>query len=171
MELLVKHLYEYGHRRIGVINGDESTIHGRMRSQGVMNAFEKYRLELPPELHLSGSFSYSSGYEAVSHFFSLEEPPTAILSVNNNITAGVLRACRDQNIDVPKQVSVVGFGDLEYSWNLIVPSVTVVTQSPLLLGRKAATLLLNRLTLTEVQPRTHLFFTPELIVRDSSAPI
>jgi LacI family transcriptional regulator len=168
MELLIDHLYQFGHRRIAYVGGDESQIHGRMRYQGVMNAFEKHRLKLLPELHRQGKFTYESGYEAVQYLFGLDEPPTAILSANNNITAGILRASRDLGIRIPQDLSVVGFGDLEYSWNLIVPSVTVVSQSPLMIGRRAAELILQRLTSTEDLPRTHIYLTPELLVRDSS---
>lgn len=168
MDLLVEHLYQLGHRRIGVVNGDQNTIHGKLRYQGVLNAFEKYRLGFAPELHVEGSFSYENGYHAVKYFFALDEPPTAILSANNNMTAGILRACRDLNIHIPKDVSVVGYGDLEYTWNLITPSVTVVTQSPLTVGRSAAELVLKRLTAIDEVPRTHLFITPELVVRESS---
>jgi LacI family transcriptional regulator len=171
MELLVEHLYDLGHRRIGFVGGDPDTIHGKMRYQGVVNAFEKHRLTLAPELHLEGSFTYEKGYEAVKYFFALDQPPSAILSANNNITAGILRACRDLDIRIPQDVSVVGFGDLEYSWNLITPSVTVVSQSPLMIGSKAAELVLKRLTSTENLSRTHLFLTPELLVRESSAAV
>jgi LacI family transcriptional regulator len=171
MELLVEHLDKLGHRRIGVVNGDQNTIHGRMRHQGILNAFEKYHLNLTPELQVEGSFSYENGYQAVKYFFNLDRPPTAILSANNNITAGILRACRDMSIHIPKDISVVGFGDLEYNWNLITPLVTVVTQSPLKLGRKAAKIILQRLMTVEDVPRTHLFITPELVIRESSIAI
>ena len=170
MELLVKYIFELGHRDIGVVHGNLNTIHGRLRHQGVINGLELYELNTPPEHQVVGDFKYEGGYNAVQHFFSLERPPTAIICANNNMTAGVLRACRDLNILIPQDVSVVSYGDLDYTWNLITPSVTVVTQSPLEIGRKSAELVLQRLSDKNIPGLSHLFLTPELIVRESSGP-
>jgi LacI family transcriptional regulator len=169
-ELLVNHLCELGHQRIGVIHGDLNTIHGRLRHEGVLKALGLHGIPVAPELHTEGGFSFDGGYSAVKRFFGLDHPPTALLSANNNMTAGVLRACRDLNIHVPNDVSVVSFGDLEYAWNLITPSITVVTQSPLAIGRKAAELILNRLNGESEHGVSHVFMAPQLIARESSGP-
>jgi len=171
MELLVGHLHELGHRKIGVVHGDLNTVHGVIRLEGILKAFEQYNMMLPPEMQFTGNFTFEGGMRAVDHFFSQPEPPTAILSANNNMAAGILKACRNKSIRIPQDVSVVTFGELEYNWNLITPSVTYVSQSPLTIGRKAADLVLGRLNNAGQEEVSHVFFTPELIVGESSGYI
>ncbi|TBL72406.1 LacI family DNA-binding transcriptional regulator [Paenibacillus thalictri] len=168
MELLVGHLYELGHRRIGVVYGDLNTVHGKSRYEGVLKACDHFGIDLPQELQYAGQFTYEGGIGATRYFFGMKEPPTALLSANNNMTAGIIRGCRDSGIGIPKDVSVVSFGELEYNWNLITPSVTYVSQSPLMIGHKAAELVLNRLS-NKLREVSHILFTPQLKVGDSSA--
>ncbi|KIL40435.1 transcriptional regulator [Gordoniibacillus kamchatkensis] len=168
MELLVRHLHELGHRRIGVVHGDPNTVHGQIRHEGVVKAFSDYGIALPPELQYTGLFTYEGGISAAHYFLDLKDPPTALLSANNNMTAGILKACRNRNVRIPFDISVVSFGELEYNWNLITPSVTSVSQSPLTIGRKAAELVLKRLNQEADEGVSHILYTPELKVRESS---
>ncbi|GIP31406.1 LacI family DNA-binding transcriptional regulator [Paenibacillus sp. J2TS4] len=169
MELLVQHLVELGHRRIGVVHGDLNTIHGKIRHDSVQKALERFQLPMVPELQYTGGFSYSGGASALEHFIALDDPPTALLSANNNMTAGIMKACRHRDIHIPDDMTLVSFGELEYNWNLITPSVTHVSQSPLIIGQKAAELLLNRLQNEGKEEVSHVFYTPELIIAESSA--
>ncbi|WP_010274326.1 LacI family DNA-binding transcriptional regulator [Paenibacillus senegalensis] len=168
MELLTRHLVELGHRRIGVVHGDVSTVHGKIRYDGIVDAFSLYGLALPEEAQYYGNFLFSGGYEAVDYFLNQKEPPTAILSVNNNMTAGIVMACRDRGIRIPQELTLVTYGQLEYQWNLIRPSVTYVSQSPATIGQKAAELILLRLTNRSYSEVSHLFIQPELFVKESS---
>jgi LacI family transcriptional regulator len=168
MALLAGHLHKLGHSRVGVVHGDLNTVHGLVRYEGVVKAFEQYAMELPPELLFDGNFTHDGGVRAMDHFLTLSEPPTAVLSANNNMAAGILQACRERSIRIPQDISVVTFGELEYNWNLIRPSVTHVSQSPLMIGRKAAELVLGRLNNDNKAEVSHVFFTPELIVGESS---
>jgi LacI family transcriptional regulator len=168
MELLIKHLYDYGHRRIGVIHGDLSSIHGQLRYEGVMQALARFGLDVSSNLHIMGNFTFEGGVRGAVELLGMESPPTAILAANNNMTAGVLRACRDNQIRIPQDVSVVSFGKLEYSWDLITPTLTHVSQSPLGIGRKAAELLLRRLSGQSEEQVSHIFLTPELVLGESS---
>lgn len=170
MELLVRHLAECGHRRVGVVHGNLDSIHGRWRYDGAMRAFVRYGLDAGDDLQFVGNFTFDGGVQAVSALLAGVSPPTALIAANNNMAAGILRGCRDRNIRIPQDVSVASFGPLEYAWNLIAPTVTHVTQSPLAIGRKAAELLLNRLervSAAQTSP-THLFLPPELIVGEST---
>ncbi len=157
MELLTRHLVELGHWRIGVVHGDIHTVHGKIRHDGIISAFSAYGIPLSEENQFYGNFQYIGGYEAVAYFFSQDEPPTAILSVNNNMTAGIVMACREKGIRIPEDLTLVTFGQLEYQWNLITPSVTYVSQSPLTIGRKAAEIILRRLNDRDQNEVSHVF--------------
>ncbi|TDF97073.1 LacI family DNA-binding transcriptional regulator [Paenibacillus piri] len=171
MELLVGHLHQLGHRRIGVVHGDLNTVHGSIRYEGIIKAFEQYGLTLSSGLRFDGNFTFDGGIRAIHHFFAQAERPTAVLSANNNMTAGILTACRSKGIRVPQDVSIVTFGELEYNWNLIKPSMTYVSQSPLMIGHKAAELVLQRLNNIYQEEVSHIFFTPELIIGESSSVV
>ncbi|MGG1600177.1 LacI family DNA-binding transcriptional regulator [Paenibacillus naphthalenovorans] len=171
MELLTRHLVELGHWRIGVVHGDIHTVHGKIRHDGIISAFSAYGIPLSEENQFYGNFQYNGGYEAVAYFFSQDEPPTAILSVNNNMTAGIVMACREKGIRIPEDLTLVTFGQLEYQWNLIIPSVTYVSQSPLTIGRKAAEIILRRLNDRDQNEVSHVFIKPELFVRESSGAV
>ncbi|MCF8565572.1 LacI family transcriptional regulator [Alicyclobacillus tolerans] len=171
MEMLVACLKDLGHHRIGIVHGNRDTIHGQLRYEGVVKALQIHGIPFVPELQVDGGFTYEGGYAAVQEFLNRGPLPTAFVSANNNMTAGILRACRDLGIKIPDDVSLVSFGDLEYSWNLITPSVTAVTQSPVMIGKKAAELILRRLTGQAEQDVSHIFMTPRLIVRESTAAV
>lgn len=171
MELLTRHLVELGHRRIGIVHGDITTVHGKIRHDGVVDAFSLYDLPLSAEAQYFGNFQFNGGYKAVDYFLNQKEPPTAILSVNNNMTAGILMACRDKGIRIPHDLTLVTFGQLEYQWNLITPSVTYVSQSPSIIGQKAAGLILKRLMNRDHSEVSHLFINPELFVKESSGSL
>lgn len=167
MELLVRHLAGLGHRRIAAVHGDPGSLHGALRRDGMAKAMAGCGLELPPERQFAGGFTFEGGRQAVDAFFRLSEPPTAVVSANNNMTAGLLRACRDRGLRIPRDLSIVSFGGLEYTWNLITPSVTYVSQAPLTIGRKAAELVLRRLRKEAAEP-ARILLTPELIAGESS---
>lgn len=171
MEMLVKHLKDLGHTRIGVVHGDLDTVHGKIRHDAVVNAFDSFGIEYAEHYQYYGNFQYQGGYSAVEHFFSMAEPPTAILSVNNTMTAGILMACREKGIRIPQDVTLVTFGQLEYQWNLITPSLTYVSQSPALIGANAAEMIIRRLKNPDQTEVSHVFITPELVIGESSSSI
>ncbi|WP_135553581.1 LacI family DNA-binding transcriptional regulator [Paenibacillus cymbidii] len=168
MELLVGHLAERGHRRIGIVHGDLNSIHGQLRCDGIAKAMAQRGLDLPPEREYLGRFAFDGGREAVEAFSRLAERPTAIISANNNMTAGILSASRDKGIRIPEDWAVVSFGELEYNWNLITPTVTAVSQAPLAIGRKAAELVLARLLNGRSDDIAHVLLTPSLRSGESS---
>lgn len=170
MELLVRHLFEAGHRRIGIVHGSRETVHGQLRYEAAMQALARWKLDRDPELQFDGGFTFEGGMRAVDALLGLNMAPTALLAANNNMTAGILRACRDRGIRIPQDVSVVSFGGLEYGWNLVVPTVTHVNQSPFEIGNRAAELLLARLNGTAPALPTRLLLEPALVPGESSGP-
>lgn len=171
MELLVGHLKELGHTRIGVVHGNLDTVHGKIRRDSVMASFAAMGLSLPEDCQFAGNFTFQGGYRAVERFLSLDEPPTAILSANNTMTAGIFKACRDKGVRIPQDLTLVTFGQLEYQWNLISPSVTYVSQSPGQIGTKAAERIIRRLKNPGQDDVSHIFITPQLVVGESSGKL
>jgi LacI family transcriptional regulator len=97
---------------------------------------------------------------------SLANPPDAIFVANNRMLVGALRACREAAVDIPNQVSLVGFDDLPWA-DLTTPSITTLRQPTYEIGSAAARLLIERLQ-GDRSPGREIVFQPELVVRESS---
>ncbi|MEP7286435.1 MAG: LacI family DNA-binding transcriptional regulator [Chloroflexota bacterium] len=108
--------------------------------------------------------AFATGLE----IFSNERVPTAAFAVTDRIAIGLLRAAYESNISVPKQISIVGFDNIDFS-EFVIPPLTTISQSPSQMGYAAADLLINMIE-QELDSRTveDLMLTPELIIRQSA---
>ena len=162
----VEHLLRLGHRRVALVDGPASLSTTRERKAGYEQALRDAGLPVSHELIVYADFSHQAGgYEAVSKLFSASKKPSAILVVSNNMALGVLQALHERDIDVPRDMAVVGFGDTP-SAALLRPPLTVVAQPGREIGATGARLLLERLQ-DPVRPRRSIVLDTQLIVRES----
>ena len=103
-------LIRLGHTRIAHI-GSEYDYTGEQRLNGYLDAFRKYGLPIRRKLIKMRYPSREWGYHAARELFELKRPPTAIFCANDTIAAGVVNFCADRGIDIPEELSVVGFGN------------------------------------------------------------
>ena len=115
----VKYLIEQGHRRIGFING---VIEGNIKFNqandrliGLHRAFGEAGLLFEPELMLTSEWNRSGGKQAALQLLSQKKRPTAIFAASDMQAIGVLEAAKDLCINVPGELSVIGFDGLEVS--------------------------------------------------------
>ncbi|MCL2783391.1 MAG: LacI family transcriptional regulator [Propionibacteriaceae bacterium] len=151
-----------GHTHIAHICGPAGDLHSEIRANA-------WRTFLPGERDnttwcVRGDWSASSGYNAAMTFLASGDPPTAIFAGNDRMAFGVLRAMHDCGFDVPRDVSVVGFDDIEGS-DCSIPPLTTVRQNHAALGVAAMQLLLEAI---DDQPPRRLKIPPQLIVRAST---
>jgi LacI family transcriptional regulator len=162
----MEHLFRLGHRRIGFIDGPVSLSTTRERKAGYEQALREAGLPVSQELIVSSDFPHhAGGYEAVTKLLKLAKRPTAILVLTNNMGLGALQALQERGIDVPTEMAVVGFGDME-SAALLRSPLTVVAQPAREIGTTSARLLLECLQDPNRQRRSIVLDT-ELIVRES----
>lgn len=165
----VEHLLALGHRRIGFIvsNLEHETIQGRWA--GVKDAMLCAGIKIDPDLvYTEGDELPATGYEGAEFILEHKNPPTAIFAFNDMMALGVLRYAQQHKIDVPKDLSVVGFDDMLLA-SYSTPSLTTILQPKYELGQKAARLLLRRLRGDESQ-FVRMTLPTKLIVRESTAP-
>ncbi|GAB1823620.1 LacI family DNA-binding transcriptional regulator [Herbidospora sp. RD11066] len=169
-KLAVDHLVGLGHTRIAAISGPSDTTPGRRRREGFLEALTAKGVGIAPAHDLIGDFRESSGYQLTLSLLSLPEPPTAIFTANNLMTLGALKALHDMRVDVPGQVSLIGFDDLD-TGPLLRPPLTVVDRPMVEQGVLAMRLLLRRLDPQYVDdiPRRIVLDT-KLVHRASTAP-
>jgi DNA-binding LacI/PurR family transcriptional regulator len=173
--LATQHLLELGHKRIGIILTGKSTIELNqefsLRLQGYKLALSQHQIPFDPELIcvLEGKYEAEEmGYKGCNQLLSKPNPPTAIFSTSDYKAMGVYKAARERGLEIPKDLSIIGYDDVTLS-QYVSPPLTTVNQNSKKLGQRAAELLLyeyNDLSSTNILKDE---IVPSLIVRGSTA--
>lgn len=95
---------------------------------------------------------------------------SAICCGNDLIAIGAIQALRERNINVPKDISVIGFDDIQTA-KLIDPSLTTIRQPAYEMGEKACEMLINYLNNKTEEENKEVVFKPQLIIRNSTSEI
>lgn len=112
MKQAVAYLHGLGHTRIGVINGDMKRLSGPTKYEGFKKAMSMCNLPINPEWVMSGDFHERSGYEAIHMLLrKTKDLPSAIIAANDSVAFGAIRALKEHGLDVPKDMSIIGFDD------------------------------------------------------------
>ena len=165
--LATDHLLSLGHKRIAHLQGDANLLSSKERSDTFCQALHAAHVPLPPEYLVPGSYERASGYENTRKLMALLSRPTAIFAGNDNAAIGALEAARDAGVQVPSELSIVGFDDIALP-SLISPALTTIRQPLSEIGAQATRLLIALLSGDDIPPTT--LYRPELIVRGSTAP-
>lgn len=163
------HLLELGHVRIGCITGPSTITPSGERLHGYLRALQDRSLEIDEKLIVVGDFRSESGREGLVKLMSLAEPPTAIFACNDIMAIGALAGARDMEIDVPAQLSLVGFDDIALA-SLVIPHLTTISQPKHDLGETGARLLLERIKKSS-RKTSKVILDSVLVVRESSAAL
>lgn len=141
---LVTHLAELGHERIGFVRGRAGFSTTADRLAGYRLGLQRAGLRYDHRLVRTGKSHAEPAYAATTQLLRPPDRPTALVSGNNDMTIGVLRALRDGSWRVPRDVAVVGYDDLAHG-DLIHPGLTAIAQPVEELGRTAVELLIDRI--------------------------
>ncbi|MEU0700651.1 LacI family DNA-binding transcriptional regulator [Streptomyces bacillaris] len=162
-----RHLIECGHRRIGIVTGPEDMLCSLARLDGFRSAMAMAGIEVDPELVLFGDFHVEGGYDRAARMLDLPERPTAIFAGSDLQALGVLEAARVRGIQVPDDLSVVGYDDVPIArWAS--PALTTVHQPLRQMAEEAAQMLMRLRAQEPVSTRLEL--ATSLVVRKSTAP-
>ena len=163
----VRHLHELGHRRIGLAIGPR-------RYTPVIRKVASFETSMrsvvgvddPASLIATTDFSVDGGDAAARML--IDRGCTAIICGSDMMALGAIRALRAQGLDVPHDVSVVGF-DNSPMLDFTDPPLTSVHQPVEAMGAVATTALIDEIG-GRLAPRAEVIFRPELIVRESTGP-
>ncbi len=163
-----RHLIGLGHRRIAVISGQAGVLCSRARVDGFRGAHDEAGMPADPSLIRYGDFSVAGGYRHGKELLTRPDRPTAIFAGSDMQALGVLRAARELGLEVPRDLSVVGYDDLPLAgW--IGPALTTVDQQLRTMAGTATSMLLA-LARGENPPLRRIELATELVVRESTAP-
>ncbi|MFD4529387.1 LacI family DNA-binding transcriptional regulator [Streptomyces sp. NPDC058470] len=156
-----RHLDSLGHERIGLVLGPGD----HMPSGRKLAAARVLAPELPDENIARAMFSLEGGQAAATRL--LDRGVTGIICASDPLALGAVRAARRRGLNVPGEVSVVGYDDSAFM-NCTEPPLTTVRQPIEAMGRAAVELLNAQIGGSSVTPE-ELLFEPELVVRGSTA--
>jgi LacI family transcriptional regulator len=133
---MTAYLIELGHRRIGFITGDDTASVSADRRDGYLAALAAAGVVPDVTIIAAGSFTYRSGRDAADGLLALAAPPTAIFASNDDMAAGAIAAAHRHGLDVPRDVSIVGFDDTPIG-AAIWPALTTINQPIAAMSRVA----------------------------------
>jgi LacI family transcriptional regulator len=112
MKQAVAYLAGLGHNRIGVINGDMKRLSGQTKYEGFKKAMRMCNLHVNPDWVLPGDFNERSGYDTIHTLLrNTNDLPTAMIAANDSVAFGAIRALKEHGLQVPEDMSVIGFDD------------------------------------------------------------
>lgn len=165
----VSYLISLGHTKIATIAGPQDTTTGVERLRGYRNALDDAGIPIIAERVVRGNFRQDSGYDLVRQLLQLRIRPTAIFVANNLMTLGAMLALTEARVEIPRDMSIVGFDEVDWA-QLSRPPLTVVTQPAYEVGADSAELLLRRIREGNDRKAQTLLLRPKLVIRDSTAP-
>ncbi len=167
--LATAHLLGLGHRRIGIIVGIPGLATSDDRYEGYLRAHRDAGVTPDPALVLAGQFDQAAAHDAAMRLLGLPQPPTAMVSISNMMTMGLLFALRERGLNVPKDLSFVGIDDLEFS-GILKPRPTVVLTPIVDMARRSIELVLQQIAGHGAPHNRWEVWQPKLVERESTAP-
>lgn len=181
VEQALTHLYERRHRRIAIIRGPGAIPDSQVRWDSIQQVAAEMGLRLDPNLVIrieAAGWSIEPGhhpmapeigYKPMQALLEKTRDFTAVFCFNDIAAIGAIRALKDAGLNVPGDVSVVGFDDIQ-SAAYATPSLTTVRQPLAEMGRRGAQVLLDRIADREKSYPAEIVMEPTLVVRESTAP-
>ncbi len=151
----VGHLHALGHRRVAYIGMASQPGQPEERYEGFLGAAQRFALTLPAAYHAGGAafatgLSEDDAYAITTHLLAAPEPPSAVIAFNGTCTSGAFRAVRDAGLELPTDLSLVGFDNCAWT-GLVSPAVSVIEQPTEAMAGAAVEILLGSMGNREAQ--------------------
>lgn len=161
----VEYLVRMGHRRIAYLSTDlKGNISNEEKKQGYIEGLEENKIR--QRMILSCGYALEGGYEIAGEILKLRKRPTAILASSDLIAVGLIRKFSESGVDVPGDISVVGFGNYDVSSYVSVP-LTTVSLPIKQMGERLADFTISRVNGSGPFGRERIVLPVELIIRGS----
>lgn len=164
--IATKHLVSLGHKRIGCLTGPLKSKSANERYQGYLDALKESNLMDTSNLYFEGDYKIKSGIASLPYFLKLNT--TAIFASNDIMAFGLYHAAQNHNLIIPKDLSIIGFDNIELS-KLIYPTLTSVMQPVSRIIKEGCQSLLSMIQNKQQRAKNYTY-EPELIIRNSTYP-
>jgi LacI family transcriptional regulator len=163
LSLLVGHLIQAGRTSLRMIGGPQATVVGRERNDAFRLLLDRYQLAWDDASLVYGDFTVEGGYRLAVEMLRARPLPQAIISANNLMGIGALKALREAGLKPSVDLDLVVFDELGDMGELLDPPLTFVRQPALEMGAQAAALLLERMRGGSAQAPRSVVFEPVLV--------
>lgn len=161
------YLGQNGHRKIGMITGLLESYSSRIRLETYRQYLASRGLMCNSGYVVSGNYSWKSGFQAAKALMGLPDPPTAIFAANDIMAMGAIKGLQTMGYNVPEDVSVMGYDDIE-TGNLSSPALTTVHQPKYKMGIQCLKMLCACMAGEGMeQGGRHMVMDNHLVIRDS----
>lgn len=167
--LAAKHLIEAGHREIGCITGPLNQYQAKMRYAGYKRALTEHQLAINTDWIEESDFSCEGGRNAFLRMLEKDALPTALFACNDMMAMGVVNAAHELALNIPQDLSLVGYDDIHIA-QFMTPPLTTIHQPKYRLGKTAVEALLARLEDKNLAPQV-VQLEPVLVERNSVKPL
>lgn len=164
--LATRHLLELGHRRIGFIGGRADLASSALREAGYRQALADAGIEVDPALISTGDYELDSSRGSAQELLSLADRPTAIFAANDISAIAAMETAREMGLDVPADVSIVGFDDIPEA-SATTPPLTTVHQPIKRMGAAGIEMLVRLIEGRAVES-AHVRLPTSLVVRGTT---
>lgn len=142
VEILVRHAYEKGHRKIAYIRGEDTSV-TQNRLTGFFRACDALGLNIPGEyIKTAKYYDADSSHDAAAELIAMNDRPTCILFPDDFSLIGGIQAIKDAGLDLPNDISVMGYDGIVVS-QVMSPKITTYRQNTTLIGSTAAVKLIE----------------------------
>ena len=165
--LVAQHLIDLGHRHVAMVAGPLGLSTSGPRVDGFCSTLKRHGIGLGEHtVWRAQDLTLEAGVQAVEHLLAVDPTITAVFCENDLVALGSIRVARQRGLDVPGDISIVGFDDIFVS-SLVSPALTTVRQPVAELGALAVDIALQ---LMDNKPPTRTVLPVELVSRESSGP-
>lgn len=162
--MAVEYLIHNGYDRIGMIVGNREVYTCRKRIEGYKEALAFYNISIREDYIYYGQYRRQTGYEGMKYLDSLGV--RAVFAYDDEIAIGIYQYARENNLVVGKDISVVGFNNMDIA-AILTPPLTTIAQPGEQMGKKAGEIIINRITGKDKDAVRDTYFAPVLIERQS----
>lgn len=161
-----QHLINCGCKKIAYLYALENLLTGKMRLNGYLDALKANHILHDKNLVVTHAESAGQNYHNIKNLLSTEKPDAAISSIEQ-MALPCYQACKELNINIPDQLKIISFSNLETA-PLLNPSLSTITQPALEIGREAATILFRILDKKYFEPTEPIVLKSDIILREST---
>ena len=152
---------------VALIDGEERAMVSQTRAAGFVDAHTALGTTPRPEYIVSEEFTREGGQRGMRRLLDLPHPPRAVFCANDRIALGALDVARERSLDVPGDLAIAGYDDIEAA-SLVVPPLTTVRNRSYELGAACGRLLLSRMSGEYAGEGRTILVQAEMVVRESA---
>ena len=165
--IATQHLLRCGCNKIAIINSSLNNRYARMRQQGFLDTMQEAGNTVPQNWIIQlPEIDYKLAYSAVARLLNEDVRPNAFFAVSDIYAVAVIRAAKKYDLDIPRNLMIVGFDNLDIT-TMTCPSITTISQASYQAGYSSCELLMDIIEQPELIPKPIILDT-ELILREST---